>query len=207
MKKVAWGMKAKVLSLIIVPTMLVLLMFALFIQRDMQNLQMEFEEHGYLIADQVAVASEYGAITENVDTLSDAVRSIIKIRDVDGIIILSPEQEVYVEEGYVHHIQETPRELSEPYTCHSDTSFYIFCAPILYTPFYVSDFEEEPIDLGSNVLIGSVQISISTRALIEKRGKSITFAIAFILFTIISTLLMARRIEGQIIEPILELTV
>ena len=74
MNKMVWGMKARVLSLIIVPTLIVLLMFALLIQRDMQNLQGEFEEHGYLIANQVSIASEYGAITENVDTLNKAIK-------------------------------------------------------------------------------------------------------------------------------------
>ncbi|NOR51715.1 MAG: response regulator [Gammaproteobacteria bacterium] len=205
-RQLIWGLKARVLSLIIVPTLLVLLMFTLFIQRDMQNLQRDFEGHGDLIANQVAIASEYGAITENMDTLKDAVRSVIKARDVDGVVVLSPEQEAYVEEGYVRFIKEIPSEYHKPYICHSESSFAIFCAPILYTPFEVSDFEDEQIKPGGRVFIGSVQVSVSTRVLSEKRGESITFAVAFILFTIISTLLMARRIDGQIIAPILELT-
>jgi len=199
-------MKARVLSLVIVPTLLVLLMFAFFIERDMQNLQAGFEDHGYLISNQVAIASEYGAITENMDTLGDAVRSVIKIRDVDGVVILSPEQEAYVEQGYVRLVKEIPTEFQKPYICHRDDSFLIFCAPILYTPFEVSDFEEDQSESGNKVFIGSVQVSISTAVLAEKRGESIIYAAVFILFTIISTLLMARRIDGQIIKPILELT-
>ena len=206
MKKKTWGMKARVLSLVIVPTLLVLLMFAFFIERDMQNLQVGFEDHGYLIANQVAIASEYGAITENTDTLWDAVRSVIKIRDVEGVVILSPEQEAYVEQGHVRLIKEIPNEFQKPYICHREDSFLIFCAPILYTPFEVSDFEEDQSESESKVFIGSVQVSISTGILAEKRGESIIYAAVFILFTIISTLLMARRIDGQIIKPILELT-
>lgn len=199
-------MKARVLSLILVPTLLVLMMFALFVERDMQNLQIGFEDHGYLIANQVAIASEYGAITENMDTLGEAVRSVIAIRDVEGVVILSPEQKAYVEQGYVRLVKEIPSEFHRPYICHREDSFLIFCAPILYTPFQVSDFEEDQSDLDNKIFIGSVQISISTAVLAEKRGESILYAALFIMLTIISTLFMARRIDGQIIKPILELT-
>ncbi|MCW8825107.1 MAG: ATP-binding protein [Gammaproteobacteria bacterium] len=199
-------MKIRVLSLIVVPTLLVLMMFALFIQRDMNNLEQEFEDHGSLIANQMAIASEYGAITENIDTLKDAVRSVIKIKDVNGVVILSPEQQPYVETGFVQFIMDVPGEFQKPYICHKDDSFSIFCAPILYTPFGVSDFEEDVPEAINKVFIGSIQVSISSRILTEKRDELFTYAMAFIFFTVFATLLMARRIQGQIIEPILELT-
>jgi len=206
MRYATWGMKAKVLSLIIVPTLILLLMFTLFIGRDMENLQLEFEERGYLIANQVAIASEYGVITENMDTLNDAVRSVSEISDVKGVVILSPEQDAYIEEGYVQFIKEVPGEFHKSYICHHDDAFSIFCAPILYTPFEVDDFGEELSELGHKVFIGSIQLSISSKSLGQKKTELLTYAVAFILFAIISTLLMARRIETQIIEPILELT-
>jgi two-component system sensor histidine kinase BarA len=201
-----WGMKAKVLSLIVIPTIIVLLMFALFIQRDMHNLYSEFSEHGYLIAKQVAISSEYGVITENMGTLNDVARSMIAIKDVEGVVILNSGQRAYVEQGHVQLIKEIPAEFQKPYICHQDDAVYIFCAPILYSPFAVSDFESEPSVIGNKVFIGSIQVSVSATILSQKISELITYAAAFILFTIISTLLMARRIDRQIIAPIVELT-
>jgi len=206
MRYITWGMKARVLSLIVVPTMLVLLMFALFIHRDMQSMQKDFNENGYLIANQIAIASEYGALTENMDTLKDAVRSVIEIADVEGVVILNSDQKAYIEQGNIQVTKNIPNEFKETYECHKEDAFSIFCAPILYTQFQVNDFEDDSALDNNKVFIGSIQVSISTRALSQKITELITYAIAFIVFTLISTLLMARRIEGQIIEPILELT-
>lgn len=205
MKNAVWGLKARVLLLIIAPSLLVLMMLVMVIQRDIQKLQIDFENNGHMMANQVAVASEYGAITENIDTLRNAVRSVIKLKDVDGVAILSPEQKTYVVQGQIQLIAKTPNEFYKPYICHSSPMLSVFCAPIIYTPYEVSDFEDGLSDDSEQVFIGSVQISVSSQELIEDRNRSILYAIFVIILSLFSILLITRRIDGNVVAPILEL--
>ena len=134
MRNRTWGMKARVLTLVTVPPFIFLLIFVLFIQREISLHQEEFEDHGHMIASQVAIASEYGALTENMDTLREAIRSVIEIRDVEGVVILDSKQEDYVSQGDIQLIQDTPDAFQQPYVCHRDDALFIFCAPIFYIP-------------------------------------------------------------------------
>lgn len=84
-----WGIKNRVLILAIFPTITIALILGLvFTQTRLKNIDDLLVDKGLSISRQLAIASEYGVVTNNLQLLHALANGVLEERDVRSVIIL-----------------------------------------------------------------------------------------------------------------------
>jgi two-component system sensor histidine kinase BarA len=190
-----WGITARVFFLALVPVTLVVFVLGFYIiSSRTEDLDNEIANKGQVIADSLASASEFGVVTENVNSLHSIVQSVQRNADILRIgIYNSEDQAIYV----------SGRKSSESDEDHSFSRE--FTAKIYRTELELDEFREfngakqvanEP------EVIGYVKLYLSDRPFAEKQNTILLNSISISMIGLLISVLLAMIISRSVTIPV-----
>jgi two-component system sensor histidine kinase BarA len=223
-----WGIKARVLFLTLVPTIVIsLLLSAYFTSSRLQDLETALRDRGYALALQLAPASEYGVYSGNVRTLHDLTKEARSDPEVLSVTIFNREGKVLVNDG--HDIDIRPPEiptlenqikLREIRVTERGNSLF-FTAPVFIRDIYLDDFNthsppNHPVDLSLNLvttnsyltrdhILGWITIEISRADTTLRQFKALVACSIIVLIGLGISSIFAFRMGRDVTRPILEM--
>lgn len=177
------------------PALLLTLLLTGFLTFNrLQDLRVEINHTGQLIASQLAPASEYGVISGNRHVLASLLQATLKtphvrfveVRDRDDNILVYLEQPEHLKSGNGH--------------------LDIFQAPI----------QQQQVDLGSDFIqqdpsapaspigdyLGRVVVGMSSDAFNTRQQEILLKVALLVLFALVLTFLLARRLASRLSQPL-----
>lgn len=190
-----WNIHIRTQLISVGPALLLTLLLTGFLTFNrLQDLRVEINHIGQLIASQLAPATEYGVISGNRKVLKSLLKATLKtphvrfveVRDRDDNILVYLEQPEHLQTGHGH--------------------IDIFQSPI----------QQQQVDLGSDFIqeganalapltgdyLGRVVVGMSSEAF-NTRQQEILLKVAFlVLFALLLTFLLARRLASRLSQPL-----
>lgn len=208
-----FGIKGRVVLLGTLPAVLFAAILAGYaISNVFKLLNQSVQDHGRIIATQLAPAAEYGVISGNRNLLQKLVdQALSSDEQISAVLVTDKYGRTLALSGrpiptrYLSKIRETSEDSLEA------ENAMIFTAPIYRSLVEVEDFsgiEDEPRLLGkltANLEIGHVYVSFSTQPLLDLRKDLIAKIVVIGGFGLLLSALMAWQIGRNITKPIQEI--
>lgn len=223
-----WGIKARVLFLTLVPTIVIsLLLSAYFTSSRLQDLETALRDRGYALALQLAPASEYGVYSGNARSLHELTKEARSDPEVLSVTIFNRDGKILTKDG--HDIDITPPELP---TLENQTKLreirvtergnsLFFTAPVFIRDIYLDDFNSnsllnQPVDLSINLvttssqltrdhILGWITIEISRADTTLRQFKALVACSIIVLIGLGISSIFAFRMGRDVTRPILEM--
>lgn len=223
-----WGIKARVLFLTLVPTIVIsLLLSAYFTSSRLQDLETALRDRGYALALQLAPASEYGVYSGNVRTLHELTKEARSDPEVLSVTIFNRDGDVLTKDGHEIDIKppeiptlENQNKLREIIVTERGNSLF-FTAPVFIRDIYLDDFNTNlppnyPVDLSLNHvtsntqitrdhILGWITIEISRADTTLRQFKALVACSIIVLIGLGISSIFAFRMGRDVTRPILEM--
>jgi two-component system sensor histidine kinase BarA len=223
-----WGIKARVLFLTLVPTIVIsLLLSAYFTSSRLQDLETALRDRGYALALQMAPASEYGVYSGNARTLHELTKEARSDPEVLSVTIFNREGHVLAKDGHDIDIKppelptlENQSKLREIIVTERGNSLF-FTAPVFIRDIYLDDFNtnlppNHPVDLSLNQvttntqitrdhILGWITIEISRADTTLRQFKALVACSIIVLIGLGISSIFAFRMGRDVTRPILEM--
>ncbi len=223
-----WGIKARVLFLTLVPTIVIsLLLSAYFTSSRLQDLETALRDRGYALALQLAPASEYGVYSGNARTLHELTKEARSDPEVLSVTIFNREGDVLTKDGHDIDIKppeipslENQSKLREIIVTERGNSLF-FTAPVFIRDIYLDDFNtnlpnNHPVDLSLNHvtsntqitrdhILGWITIEISRADTTLRQFKALVACSIIVLIGLGISSIFAFRMGRDVTRPILEM--
>ncbi len=223
-----WGIKARVLFLTLVPTIVIsLLLSAYFTSSRLQDLETALRDRGYALALQLAPASEYGVYSGNARTLHELTKEARSDPEVLSVTIFNREGHVLAKDGHEIDIKppelptlENQNKLREIIVTERGNSLF-FTAPVFIRDIYLDDFNtnlplNHPVDLSLNQvtsntqitrdhILGWITIEISRADTTLRQFKALVACSIIVLIGLGISSIFAFRMGRDVTRPILEM--
>lgn len=139
-----WGIKARVLFLTLVPTVIIsLLLSAYFTSTRIQDLEKALRDRGYAIALQLSPESEYGVFSGNVHTLQRLANDTLSEPEVRSVSIFNKDGQLLAQAGHESQTPTSILSVSDPshgITMADTGSSLLFTIPIMIRDVIIEDF-------------------------------------------------------------------
>ena len=169
--------------------LLTLLLTAFFTYERLQDLDLELEQTGQLIADQLAPASEYGVISGNIAVLESLASATLQTPHMLALEIRDREDRLLVS------LERGPA---------SDIRY--FESPVLLQRVAVADdFLALPgtlEPLAGSERIGTVRVGLSSQAFSSRQQQILIRAAVLALLALLFTFILAHRLAQRLAQPI-----
>ena len=169
--------------------LLTLLLTAFFTYERLQDLDLELEQTGQLIADQLAPASEYGVISGNIAVLESLASATLQTPHLLALEIRDREDRLLVS------LERGPA---------SDIRY--FESPVLLQRVAVADdFLALPgtlEPLAGSERIGTVRVGLSSQAFSSRQQQILIRAAVLALLALLFTFILAHRLAQRLAQPI-----
>lgn len=209
-----WGIKKRVLFVALLPAILITLTLATYFNyMQITDLEESLYDRGRLITDQLAIGSEYGVFTHNIESLEHlASKAIDEMNDISEIIISDAYGEILVSKQ--NHKRHTVEEANKGALIHHlshilSDQILDFHASITTTDIVIDDYEEatvsNPGETNKN-RIGNILLKLSSHTTREKQLSLLIQGIIISLIGLLLTIILAIRISSSVINPIRKLT-
>ena len=223
-----WGIKARVLFLTLVPTIVIsLLLSAYFTSSRLQDLETALRDRGYALALQLAPASEYGVYSGNARTLYELTKEARSDPDVISVTIFNREGHVLAKDGHEIEIKppilpllENQNKIREILVTEKVNALF-FTAPIFIRDIYLDDFNTSfasapPVELSLNQItsntkmtqdhvLGWIVIEISRANTTLRQLKALMACSIIVLIGLGISSIFAFRMSRDVTRPILEM--
>ncbi|MBD1586573.1 ATP-binding protein [Pseudomonas typographi] len=174
--------------------LLTLLLICFFTFVRIQDLRLEMNHTGQLIANQLAPAAEYGVLSANDAVLDSLLRATLSIPHVRSLEVQDRDGNTLV---YVEQPGQGPRA----------PKMELFKAPIRAQR-YLSDEAGGPGGeaLHEDDYLGRVLVGMSDDAFNQRQQEILLKAAVLALFTLLLTFLLARRLARSLSQPISDMS-
>lgn len=187
-----WNIHTRTQLISVGPALLLTLLLTGFLTfTRLQDLRQEQGHTGQLIANQLAPATEYGVLNDNLSTLESLLRATLSTPDVRFAEVRDRDDNILV---YV----ERPKEQG-----HSSPQVEVFQAPIRLQgrPYPTNTLPPLSKALGDGYL-GRVVIGISNDTFNTRQQEILLKAGVLSLFALLLTFLLARRLARRLAQPL-----
>jgi two-component system sensor histidine kinase BarA len=193
------GIKARVLMLVLAPTIAVsVIFFFFFVNKQIRDIESSLDNKGHAMARHLATASEYGVFSGNISLLEPLIESALAEKDITSITIIDHLGSPLIQfpQKTVSHEQKKATTL--------ENSNRIFSEPIVQRIINISDFDEADTILPD--ILGWAVVEISNQPAISRKREAIYDTLFITLIILIASILLATRLGKRITAPIIELT-
>jgi diguanylate cyclase (GGDEF)-like protein len=208
-----FGIKGRVVLLGTLPAVLFAVILAGYaISNVFKLLNQSVQDHGRIIATQLAPATEYGVISGNRNMLQKLVdQALSSDEQISAVLVTDKYGQVLALSGrpiptrYLSKVREASEDFLQA------ENAMIFTAPIYRSLVEVEDFSsigdepKLPGKLNASLEIGHVYVSLSTQPLLDLRKDLIAKIIVIGGFGLLLSALMAWQIGRNITKPIQEI--
>ena len=186
-----WNIHTRTQLISLGPALLLTLLLTGFLTfTRLQDLRQEQGQTGQLIANQLAPATEYGVLNDNLNTLENLLRATLSTADVRFAEVRDRDDNILV---YV----ERPKEQG-----HSTPQVEIFQAPIRLQERPAHDRIAPPGKSHGDDYLGRVVVGISTDTFNTRQQEILLKAGTLALFALLLTFLLARRLARRLAQPL-----
>ncbi|WP_263142891.1 ATP-binding protein [Pseudomonas sp. RIT-PI-AD] len=190
-----WNIHARTQLIALGPALLLTLLLTGFLTfTRLQELRQELDQTGQLIADQLAPASEFAVLSDNLPLLEGLLRATLDTPHVRFLEVRDRRDKVLA------HVQRSPEAAL------ADSSTDVFHAAIRLQRAPQENQPPAPVRQASHHLIddylGRVLVGMSNDAFNSRQQAILTKAILLALFALLLTFFLARQLATRLSRPI-----
>ena len=203
-----WGIKKRVLSLALLPTLFIAISLALYFNYNrIAYIEQSLINKGQSLANLIAPACEHGVFSGNLEILESLISRSLLENDVLNITVSNAYDEILISQSNT----QTSNNRHTLLALLIEDKKLEFRAPITTTAVEIDDYDEfieGSLELSRNTptVIGHVYVTLSTLSTRAEQLDSILKGIFITFIGLIITAFLAIRISHSVVNPIQRLT-
>lgn len=212
-----WGIKNRVLIVALLPTMIIAILLGVyFTSTRITDLEQTLKDHGTALSIQLASSSEYGVFVNNKKLLRKILENAAEDQDVLGITIYDKSGMELGRIGPRIEIKYNANKDKSPMTIVNNErkNSLIFITPIMLRDVIIEDFPENINSPHRDVtqssinqkVIGWVNLELGKANTALKQYQALFTSGCILLFGLIVSGLLAKRLGRDVTFPIIKLT-
>lgn len=203
-----WGIKQRVLFVALLPAAMIALSLAVyFLVLRYADVDDALHSRGAALVRQLGQSAEYGAFAGNLTELHRLAQAEVKEPDVSAVVFYDRRGSRLAAAGN-HRFPDTPNEFIDGWEGVSEDGEAIFFHAKIRSvvagfqdPFDASKDTAEP----TTELLGSVTLEMSRAEVVARKREILVVTVLFALAALAAGVLLARRLSGDVTEPVLAL--
>ena len=198
--------REKLILLTLLPVLAFLLLVIIwFGYQGISQSREAMTERGMIMTRYLASMAEFAVTTGNMaqlnsvsEILLDGELVTMRVYDIDHNLLLQLGHRLDLDS--LIERESFPTEIK---LCTSSSRVWLFCAPIVFAPLPIADFAETPT---SERIIGYIELATTTNTLQHDMRRIIIQGLSGTMLMMILLLILIRRVEGEITQPLSELS-